>query len=87
MKTKVITLSEVHHAFHKDATELLRKHADSLSAMEMLALTSHLVGQVLALQDQRVMTKEAAIQVIMDNIEAGNVSVIDSLLGETMGNG
>jgi len=52
----------------------------------MLSIASHLVGQLIAIQDQRVVTKEIALRIVEENIEQGNHEAILAL-GETKGNG
>lgn len=79
MKTKATKPTAAHQNFRNDAVELLRKHGAHLHSDEMLALAAHLCGQVMAMQDQHKMTKEMAIQLVIDNIECGNKEVIASL--------
>ena len=71
-------------ARHKDAREAmidaLRQFGDDLSGMEMLAITSYFLGQLVALQDQRTTTPSMAMELISRNIEAGNQSAIDDLM-------
>lgn len=43
-----------------------------LEPVEMLALVSQLVGNLIALQDWRSMTSDRAILIVTRNIEAGN---------------
>jgi hypothetical protein len=64
--------TEKHEAFKNDLVAMLRKHAGDLSAPEMLALISYLVGQVIALQDGNTMTREQALELVSKNIEQGN---------------
>lgn len=71
--------SERHKAFRDDAIALLRKHAEQLPAEEILALAAHLVGQTLAMQDQRTMTPERGMEIVVANIEAGNHEAIANL--------
>ncbi len=70
-----------HNAFHNELIALLQKHAGQLDAVEMLALGGHMVGQILALQDQRTMTPEKGMAIILANIEKGNAEAIDQLAG------
>lgn len=84
---KTIKPNEKHQAFHNDAVELLRKHGEALPAVEILALCSQLVGQVLALQDQRTMTPAMGMELIAVNIEMGNKGAIEDLLGDVKGHG
>lgn len=69
-----------HTVFRNDLVAVLKKHGDTLTAPEMLALASHLVGQLVALQDQRTVTPEMAMKLVADNIEQGNQEAIDGLL-------
>jgi len=62
------------------------EHGKTLDASELLAVLSHLVGQLVALQDQRVVTPEAAMELVSSNIEQGNAEVIARLLNEAGGN-
>lgn len=71
--------SAVHVAFRNDCITMLNKHSGNLPAIEMLALSAHLLGQIVAMQDQRTTTKEMAMQTIFANIEKGNSEVIDAL--------
>lgn len=80
MKTSVHKPSDTHRQFRDDLIEVLRKHGERLSAQEMLALASHLVGQLIAMQDKRAMTREMALGIVGQNIELGNQEVIHSLL-------
>jgi hypothetical protein len=69
-----------HAAFRDDLIAVLRKHGDALTAPEMLALAAHLTGQLVALQDQRVMSPDRAMQIVAANIEQGNQEAIGRLL-------
>lgn len=78
--------SAAHQEFMADIKAAMAKHPD-LSAMEMLALASQLVGNLVALQDQRAMTPAQAMEVVAQNIEEGNKVAIETCLGDTLGNG
>ena len=56
-----------------------------MQADEILAVLSHMVGQVVALQDQRRYTPDSVMNLVRSNIERGNVEAIDGLLNETWG--
>ena len=86
MKERVLKPTAADNAFRDDAIALLKKHAGHLSAEVMLALSSHLVGQIIAMQDQKTMTKDRALQIVMRNMEVGNSEVLDKLT-EGQGNG
>ena len=68
-----------HRAFRNDLLAILKRHAGHLTSQEVLALAAHACGQIIALQDQRTMTREAALQIVTANIEQGNKEVLDNL--------
>lgn len=61
-----------HEVAYQDLTALVSKHADKLSAMELLAVASNMVGKLVALQDQRTTTPDKAMEVVARNLEIGN---------------
>lgn len=76
---KVHKPTPAHSAFRDDALALLKKHAGHLDATDMLAMASHMVGQIIAMQDQRKVTREIALEILKANIEQGNREVLDNL--------
>ncbi|AHJ10745.1 hypothetical protein P106B_62 [Rhizobium phage vB_RglS_P106B] len=66
-------------------TNLLRKYAGHLQASEMLAVSAHMIGMIIALQDQRTMTRERAMDILIKNLEAGNRRIIENI-SNTKGN-
>ena len=68
-----------HEVLYQDMVALLRKHADKMSAVEMLAVGANMLGKRVALQDQRTMTPELAMRTVAANIEFGNKQVLDEL--------
>jgi hypothetical protein len=82
---KSVAPNAEHFAFRKALEGAMVQHGQTLDAQDMLALVSHLVGQLIALQDQRVMTADTAMQIVMSNIERGNREVIEPLLMKTGG--
>jgi len=79
MNVRSVTPQPEHVAFRNDVLDLLKKHAGHLDAKDMLALSAHLVGQLVAMQDQRTMTREIALEIVARNIEAGNAEVLANL--------
>lgn len=78
-----ICIPESHHqAFRKEVCDLLKKYSEqfNMSQQELLAITAHLVGQVVAFQDQRVTTPEMALQIVERNIKLGNDEAFASVL-------
>jgi hypothetical protein len=58
-------------AFVNDMKAAFKRHTH-LRADEMLAGASQIVGNLIALQDQRKMTPDMALAIVRANIEAGN---------------
>ena len=77
--------SAAHTALRDDMVALIRKHGANLEAAEILAIAAHMVGQLIALQDQRKMTREMALQIVSANIEQGNQEVVGKLTNESQG--
>lgn len=65
--------------------EALRPHAANMDPLEILAVLSYTVGQLVAMQDQRSVTPEIAMRVVSENLAAGNAAMIDGLLSSTGG--
>lgn len=66
-------------ALHRDIADLIKRHLTPDTPQRVLAIAAQVVGQCLALQDQRTMTADRAMQVVIANIEIGNRGVIDRL--------
>jgi hypothetical protein len=84
--TSLHTANPEHEVAYQDLCELLNKHAESLSPLELLAIAGNMVGKLIALQDQRTVTPEMAMTVVRQNIEQGNQQVLAMLAarpGET----
>lgn len=72
-----------HEVAYQDLLALTRKHAESLSPLELLAVAANTVGKLVALQDQRTTTPSKAMDVVARNIEHGNKQVLEQLAGPT----
>lgn len=68
-----------HEVAYQDLCKLVSKHANELSALELLAVASNMLGKLVALQDQRVVTSEMAMDVVIKNIQIGNMQAIDEV--------
>lgn len=79
--------NEKHEAVYQELTAVLQKWCDELglSSVEVLAILSNMVGKAIALQDQRKMTREAALRIVMNNIELGNQQMMARVMGEPAG--
>lgn len=64
---------------YQDIVALVRRHANKLTALELLAVGANMLGKLVALQDQRTTSPEKAMAVVAQNIEAGNQQVIDQI--------
>lgn len=79
VKMKTVKPSPGVIAFVDDLKATLGRH-QHLSAEEMLAGTSQLVGNLMALQDCRKYTEADIITLVEKNIETGNVEAIRATL-------
>ena len=70
--TKLVTPSARMIACRNAMIASIRREAADMPADQILAITAYVVGQMIALQDQRVMTPEMALDLVDKNIEAGN---------------
>ena len=68
-----------HEVAYQDLCQLVNRHADKLSPVELLAIAANMLGKLVALQDQRAMTPAEAMEVVAQNIECGNKQVLDQL--------
>lgn len=76
---KRVTVDERHKKFEQAIKDAMAATVDDLTGEEMLAILSQVLGQLIALQDQRTMTSERAMLIVATNIEAGNASVLANL--------
>jgi hypothetical protein len=78
-KTKSVAVSPEVVAFVNDLKAAIGRH-QHLSAQEMLAGASQLVGNLIALQDQNTMTSSDAMHMVEVNIQIGNEEAIKTVL-------
>ena len=69
-----------HEVAYQDLCALVNKHADKMSALELLAVAANMLGKLVALQDQRTVTSEKAMRVVAENLELGNAQALGALL-------
>lgn len=79
MAERIITASPEHEIAYQDLNDLMKKHADKLTKEELLAIGANMVGKLIAMQDQRTMTRERAMAIVSRNIEQGNQQIIAAL--------
>lgn len=72
MKTEADAISEKYPELASDLLGILEKHAPDASAEEALVLCAYMTGVTLALQDIKNQPRVTFVQMIKDNIEAGN---------------
>jgi hypothetical protein len=77
---KLKPANPAHEVAFQDLNALLAKHADEMTAEEMLAVAANLVGKLIALQDQRTMTPDRAMAIVARNIEIGNAQAIETVM-------
>ena len=80
-----ITPSAAQDAFMRSLKDTLRTSGNSLSPVEWLAITSQFLGILVAIQDQRKLTKDDVMAMVAANIEEGNRSYIEFLTIQTAG--
>lgn len=73
-----------HVAFMEDLKAALAKHTN-LSGVEMLAVASQFVGNLVALQDQTRYSASKVMEIVANNIEIGNAVAIEAALGNPQG--
>lgn len=84
MTTFQVEAQPEHTAFRDALVAVIQEH-QHLTPIEMLAIASQFVGQLIALQDQRVVTSAIALELVGRNIEIGNQGVITDFVENTAG--
>jgi hypothetical protein len=74
-----------HEVAYQDICELVSKHANKLSAQELLAVAANMLGKLVAMQDQRTMSPAMAMEIVAQNLEHGNLDVIKQLTNSVGG--
>lgn len=85
IRTKVVQPSEAHAKLRLSLCSVIRRKAPDMPAEEILAIFCQLVGQLIAMQDQRRFTPDSIMALVSANIEMGNQHAFDQLLNETAG--
>ncbi len=73
-----------HEALYSELLDIVRRHADKMSSIQVLAIAANMVGKIVAMQDQRTVTPELAMHTVFENIKAGNMEAIRQI-SETVG--
>jgi sulfur transfer protein SufE len=74
------TAKPEHEVLYQDLAKLLSRHAIKMTSEEMLAIGANMLGKLLAYQDQRTMTRERGLEIIIHNIEMGNQQAVAELM-------
>ena len=69
---KIVMWNPAHEVAYQDVIALVRKHADQMTLLELLAVAANMLGKLVALQDQRTTTPAMAMQIVDLNIQQGN---------------
>lgn len=85
IRTKVIQPTAEHERLRLALCSCIRRKAPDMPAEDILAIFCQLVGQLIAMQDQRRFTSESIMALVSANIEMGNQHALDNLLNETAG--
>ncbi|CTQ62164.1 MAG: hypothetical protein RIE06_05640 [Roseibium album] len=71
--------SNTHFTLRQELVGVLCKYQDTLCPAELLAVSSQVVGNLIALQDETRLSPEHAIEIVMYNIEEGNRAALGDL--------
>lgn len=74
-----------HEDLYQDLCRLLDKHTKRLTRPEILAVASNMLGKLVALQDNTVMSSEEAMEIVVRNLQIGNQQAVERLLSQTAG--
>jgi len=75
----IIKAGPKHQAFRDAVVEVMRTHSSDMQAIEQCALLAHLLGQVIAMQDQRKYSPAQVMDLVAQNIEQGNREFLENL--------
>jgi hypothetical protein len=74
-----ITATDDHEQIYQELCAIINKRVGDKSKEHVLAIAANMVGKLIAMQDQRTMTRDGALRLVMKNIELGNQQVLDAL--------
>lgn len=76
-----LTANPQHEITFQELTAMIKEKADkyNLSSAEVLAIAANMVGKIIALQDQRHMSRDRAMRILAHNLQIGNQQAIDEL--------
>lgn len=79
---KKILPKQIHQDFLDGLKRVISDYREEMTLMEMLVLSSQLVGMLISIQDRKEMTIDMVMELVMTNIQAGNQSAIENLTRE-----
>jgi hypothetical protein len=82
---KTVKAGCAHEALRNDLIAVIRAKYADMPADEILAVAAVLVGQLMALQDQRRFTAARVVALVEENIMAGNRLAVADLMNNTAG--
>jgi hypothetical protein len=70
-----------HEVAYQELVALIRRLTaqHNLSSVDLLAVAANMLGKIVALQDQRTITPDKAMDIIVANLQIGNDQAIESL--------
>ena len=78
--------SAQHAALRLKVLNLLQQEARDIDAIEVVAILSYTLGQLIAFLDQRKITSDQVMDMVGANIEEGNAQAIAEGIVNTRGN-
>lgn len=84
MGIKVVPATPEVEAAYQAVIEAMQPYADAIGPDGMLAVTSKLVGKLLATLDPKRYTSDSAMAIVTANIEAGNAEMVTELMMQKM---
>ena len=75
----IVTPKPEHQVAYEDLCALVNKHADKVSAEELLAIAANMVGKLIAFQDQCTMSQERAMKTVTENMARGNEEAFEAI--------
>jgi hypothetical protein len=70
-----------HEVAYQELVALIQRLAvqHNLSSVDLLAVAANMLGKIVALQDQRAMTPDQAMDIVIANLQIGNDQAIKNL--------
>lgn len=72
-----------HVVAYDELIALVRRHADKMTALELLAVAANMLGKLIAMQDQRYVSSDRALAIVRENINLGNKQALQEISNPT----